>query len=924
MPRLRLAVWKAAALASVLGLGGFFLSLAWADQVHRDGFEGRDPVWVKGTADAPFKEKAHRTTEDMSHTGQRSEYLELQVERGTFIYYNYDTGPAPLADDLSASVWIKANRPGVQLLARLVLPKEKNPKNADEPLTAILRGDTYQQTGRWQRLDLRRPMKLAKDQQQLLRAELNKDIDLTDVYVDQLILNVYTGAGVLELGIDDLEIGPIAESSPFKTTSRPTSKDPRTGRPSPNRAAVVKLDGERLLVSGKPFFFRAIRHTDTPLKVLRDAGFNSIWLDDATSAGDLEEAVNQGFWLVPSLPLADDAEPKSTAAFGRSMGRFLEQQDAVLFWDMGRGGLAAEQAPTIAAYAKLVHTSDPNRPVAADVWDGFQPYSRHVELLGVHRWPLMTGLEMTNYREWLNQRRLLAQPGSFTWTWVQTHLPDWYANLVYEQGSDSAFKEPIGPQPEQVRLLTYTALSAGCRGLGFWSDRFLADSHQGRDRLLGMALLNQELQMLEPLLVTAKSPSWINTSVAEIKAAVMTTDKGVLVLPIWMGPGSQFVPGQAAASHLTMTVPAMPDSMKAWLVSPGEVRSLETQRELGGTKIVIPEFGLTAAVVFTSDLGQIIRFQDQGRRMGKLAAQWSHALAQAEYEKVIHITAALDQAGHTVPDSQKRFDEAKDYLQSCVTNYNSGRFADAYRDSQRALRPIRILMRKQWEEATRDLDTPVASPYAVSYFTLPRHWQFMDKIQSAVPTANVLPGGNFETTPNQTAASWQAQEEGRLDNVELSARRVADEPQEGKQCLMLEIKPRDVAGPDGKPVPPPVALERTFLAIHSPAVKLHPGALVQISGWVKIPKAVTASADGVMLYDSSGGEPLALRLTGELNKWKRFTLYRRVPATGTLSVTLALTGIGTAYFDDVRIEPLEMKTRAGAPMDPRVRGYRDR
>jgi hypothetical protein len=921
MPRLRLAAWVAAAL---VGLSGVLLSVASADQVHRDGFEGRDPVWVKGTADAPFKETAHRTTEDMFHTGQRSEYLELQAERGTYIYYHYETAMAPLADDLSASVWIKANRPGVQLLARLVLPKEKDPKNPDEPLTAILRGDTYQQTGRWQRLDLRRPPKLAKDQQQLLRAELNKDIDLTNAYVDQLILNVYTGPGVLELGIDDLEIGPISEANPFKTTSRPPRKEPGVGRPTPNRAAVVKLDGERLLINGKPFFFRAIRHTDTPLRVLRTAGFNAIWLDQATSPEDLEEAVNQGFWIVPSLPLADDAEPKATEAFSQSMGRFLKQQDAVLFWDMGRGGLAAEQASTLATYAKLVKTSDPNRPLAADVWDGFQPYSRHVELLGVHRWPLMTGLELTNYREWLNQRRLLAQPGSFTWTWVQTHLPDWYANLVYEQGSDTAFKDPIGPQPEQIRLLTYTALSAGCRGLGFWSDRFLADSHQGRDRLLAMALLNQEMQMLEPLLVTAKAPSWIDTSVTEVKAAVMTTDKGVLVLPIWLGRGSQFVPGQAAVSRLSMLVPPMPDSMKAWLVSPGEMRSLDMQRELGGIRIVIPEFGLTAAVVFTSDLNQVIRFQDQQRKMGKLAAQWSHALAQAELEKVTLINAQLEQAGHPVDDSQKRLEEAKGYLQSCVNNYNSGRFTDAYNDAQRALRPVRMLMRKQWEQANQDLDAPVASPYAVSYFTLPRHWQFMEKIQRCAPAANVLPGGDFEVTPEKPVANWQAQEEGRLDNVELLAQRVAEEPEQGKQCLMLQIKPRDVAGPDGKPIPPPVALERTFLAIHSPAVKLQPGSLVQISGWVKIPKPVTASADGVLLYDSAGGEPLALRLTGEQKKWKKFTLYRRVPASGTIGVTLALTGIGTAYFDDVRIEPLELKSRTTATVEPQARGYRDR
>ena len=38
--------------------------------------------------------------------------------------------------------------------------------------------------------------------------------------------------------------------------------------------------------------------------------------------------------------------------------------------------------------------------------------------------------------------------------------------------------------------------------------------------------------------------------------------------------------------------------------------------------------------------------------------------------------------------------------------------------------------------------------------------------------------------------------------------------------------------------------------------------------------------------------------------WKQFHLYRRVPASGQISVTMALTGVGVAYFDDIRIEPL--------------------
>ena len=58
------------------------------------------------------------------------------------------------------------------------------------------------------------------------------------------------------------------------------------------------------------------------------------------------------------------------------------------------------------------------------------------------------------------------------------------------------------------------------------------------------------------------------------------------------------------------------------------------------------------------------------------------------------------------------------------------------------------------------------------------------------------------------------------------------------------------------------------------------------------------------LADVAGrGEPLAVRLTTPL-AWKKFTLYRRVPASGNISLTVALTGIGRVAFDDLRIEPL--------------------
>jgi hypothetical protein len=502
--------------------------------------------------------------------------------------------------------------------------------------------------------------------------------------------------------------------------------------------------------------------------------------------------------------------------------------------------------------------------------------------------------------------------------------------LLYNQSAQAEFKEPVGPQPEQIRLLAYTALASGSKGLGFWSDRFLADSHQGRDRLLGCALINQELDMMESMLVSAEEGAqWIDTSAIDVKAAVLRCNQGILVMPIWQGKWSQFVPGQGAVAKLTITVPQVPKTMQAWEVSPAEVRGLKTERVDNGLRITITEFGLTSMIVFTSDASFVGRLQDLSRSRRQLAAQWSYDMAYYEYEKVVKLQTQLDQRGGAVHDADALLQDAKRRLQKAKESWERSNFTEAYHESQRALRPVRVLMRAQWEKAVRGLDTPVASPYAVSYYTLPRHWQFMADVRRSSVSTNQLRGGDFELDPGRKQETWRLDRQS-LDDVDLIAERVTDlidrrgelkeikpagkdgkkEPEvkktltsmkpeypiEGKQCAMLQIKPRA-----GKAAP--AGLERTMIALQSPDVKLPPGTLVQISGWVNIPRPITASADGALLYDSAGGEPLAIRLT-DPTPWKKFTIFRRVPATGAINVTLALTGVGTVYFDDVRIEPL--------------------
>ncbi len=896
-------------LLPVLGLLGW---TAASDNQFERSFEGRSPEWMAGDADATFQELLHDVTQQTSRSGQQSEHLRLKAEQGTFIHYYLAVGRADLSEVFQASVWLKANRPGMQFMARVVLPRERDAKDLSKPMTTLLRGDLYQNVGRWQQLHIRDPLRVMREQQQLMRAELNRDLNFEGAYVDQVLLNVMGGIGLNEMWIDDVSVFPVANAMADdprgigRVTTQPKTlaADGGGARLTQPRATVIELSQDRLLVNRKPFFVRGVRYSGSSLKALREAGFNTLWIDANTPESTWMEASQLGFWLVPELnvlaPSADRANSlEIVASLGDRVSRF-PAQDAILCWQTGTN-LTQELTDLMPRAIRTVKNSDPyrGRPVAGSVWDGFAPYSRHLDMVGVHRWPLFTGLELIHYRDWLETRGHLTEPGIYLYTWIQAHTPEEIQARMADQPPAGAAAPDVQPHPEQIKLLSYLALSAGYRGMSFWLDRALTEQPVDRVRWLTLALLNQELSLLEPMLATLKDWQWYpNRHATEVHLSMMRFDGGVMVLPMWLSPGMQYVPAQASMSQLQLIIPGAPNDALAWEVTPVRVRPLAQTRVAGGTKVVLPEFGLATCIVFTSDFAQVGRLQQLVGQMNKQAAQWSYELAVLRVNEVEKIHKELEQMGHPQSSSVSLLADARKHLYAAQEALQRGGvtdFATAYEESQRALRPLRKLMRLDWEHALRGVDHPVSSPFTVAFQSLPQHWKMVREVRTSQTLPNLLPTGDFEWPTPQPPSDWVVQQV-TLDEVRLRLDRAAEDPKQGRQCLKLEIVPNDVAAR-------PAALERTFLAYHSPKVNLKPGMLVRISGWIKIPKPIEASRDGVLFFDSIGGEALAVRLSAATG-WRQFSLFRRVPESGQVGVTLALTGLGTVYFDDVRIEPL--------------------
>src|SRR5205085_11526513 len=145
--------------------------------------------------------------------------------------------------------------------------------------------------------------------------------------------------------------------------------------------------------------------------------------------------------------------------------------------------------------------------------------------------------------------------------------------------------------------------------------------------------------MLSPVILgVTDKPIELPTSHHNVKAFLLKGQRGTLLLPIWMGPGTQYVPEQGAVLNLTVTVPLVADGADPWLITPAGPECLRhlVRRETKGMVITIPEFDLVSPVVLTDDLkstGLVVYWQDRARLMGRLAARWAMDLASAEYEK---------------------------------------------------------------------------------------------------------------------------------------------------------------------------------------------------------------------------------------------------------------------------------------------------
>ena len=876
-----------------------------AQGVLRDDFEGPDLALKPAGGDGRHRVELHQRVDTGPHSGQRCEQLRITGGGSTAIYYSYPLQPARVISELSMGLWLRSDRPGLQVVARVVLPNSPHPTTG-EPLTTLIRGADYRQVGMWQLLKVDNLPRAVELQVRVLRSQFGPQVDPREAYVDLLLVNVYGGAGTTNVWIDDLEmtgavpLSAVATREPVREPAAPGS--PTLAAPS-NRLPAAMAQSvmpsvelkNRLLVGDKPFFPRIIQFRGEPLARLQQLGFNCVRLGQRATPELLSDAARLQLWLIAPPPpmetLRRGAAPPNAPPQSSAIGA---EYDPVLAWDLG-SGLTNRQFEVTRQWAAAVQAADGRgRPILCGAADDLQNYTRPpFKVFLSEREPLGTTLELNRYASWLTERSQFARAGAPLWATIPTQAsPELLEQMRLV--ARLAVPPPVW-QEAQVRTLIHQALASRARGIYFTSEsRLDAEDPITRGRAVMLELLNLELQLIERWPADGNFSALADTSDPQTTGAVLETEHSRLLLPIYQPPGGQFVTGTQGAALISVTVAGVPEGDDAYELSLTGLRPLRSTRRAGGTQVVLVDKSRDSLVVFTRDPYVLRNLKESLDKFHRRALHLTRELVTLQLAEVDATAGRLGTVGQGINLAKEVRTTVENDLKQCAALAPTD-ISRAYDEARHALQALRQLERVYWEQATRGA-APLSDPLSASFGTLVVRDALLRQLASLPRSPNRLAEGACENLAAMMAAGWkhyQHQQPAIQTGVDLTPRAAHT----GAAGLLLRAMPADDKVRPSAVETPPVWVSTAPLVVEA-------GDLVQIQAWVRIDVPIVASADGLVVLDSHSGEPLAARLHKTAG-WQQLTLYRAATRPGPLVVTFALAGLGEAAIDDVTMQIVE-------------------
>jgi hypothetical protein len=635
-----------------------------------------------------------------------------------------------------------------------------------------------------------------------------------------------------------------------------------------------------------------------PLLLVRQLGFNGVWLGEAPTSELLAEAEKLGLWVV-AMPLSEGEISGSMPQHGTSpqfaLASHLEGWgwNRLLAWNLGHQQ-TRKDLPTLQQAVERIRILPVRNDAASvcHVLEGTREISRVCDLLVLERPLWEEGLGLRDWAEWIQLRSELARPGTPFWCGIPVHLAPWILEQLRLAGVDSPGAG--WPSWQALRAAAFLAIGTGARGLVFTTaDRLDGSDTPAAVRRTTLQLLQSELEMIEPFLSGAGvlgRPASLDGNCVGI---LLRTDRARLLCPLRLSEPTG-AEGKLFIHGTDFVLPGIPEAYRAYLVLPGAVRPVRHRRVAGGMLVQMDEYALGSHLLLTNDPTILTTMNQRAAQAGPTAAGLLRRLVREQLD--LFRCPDGSNPENLPAASAALLPQVQQHLAECDDRFRLNDYAGAWLAAQRAIQMLSQNRGPQTEAGP--------TPMAAAKVSHPGNWCFFSErkiLPAACPApgtsteGNLLPGGDFEDLNLLVSNGWrhfqnpgepaiamvlqsrQAAYRGQ-NGLEISVK----PPEEGSAAALLETPPAWIVTP---PVAPPA------------------GGWVRISLWVRVPEQIQASVDGLLVADSFGGLPMGLRVR-KTQGWQPLEIYRRIPPGRPLEILIALTGYGSAFIDDLRVEVL--------------------
>lgn len=807
------------------------------------------------------------------------ETIEVRYKLGTFVHLAMPISPSALVDEFRASIRVRCGEGGIRLGVRVVYPKSTHPATSD-PLSVAVFGNPGPGAGSWGTSTIRNVKQGLEPEERILRARFGSSIDLSDPYIDALVLDVYRNPGTTKLQVDDLLVEGML---PPQVTVRDSVFGPAD---MPSERIRVGTVSEQLdsLQNSVP---RWIQYQGESLAYLRNLGFNGVIVPKSEDSLIAEQAAETGISVIappPQLVPSDD---------------LTSSYEHVSAWMLGWELNDATVPMTRNRVSKL--TSFPqtlSRPTIGEAMEMFGAYGRFTDWLAVptpHPTRVRSSAELAQIVQ-SDARGMIGRASPLA-SIVSEMPPEWVAQKAELQRSVGS-NSPGVPDTDllQMRLAVFRGMMQGTKG---WIFRSTASLDSGdptnTTRANGYRTINEEIELLAPWIRANQSPwSVVETNSVQHHASVLTTPNSQLVLVVAKGEMDQVCMVSPAGSSIRLQIPTTGQTRRVFRITHGQLEPVRSERQGDRLLVEINEPSLMEQLVTVVDPKPIEYLQNALQRKQTVLMESRVDIAQQTLQ-IAQMTLGNQRlpAGHEHWELLRR---AESFYREALRGIQDAQVVSTLKAADQCTVLAQRIVRLSWEEASKQFTSLQNSPLLASTLSLPLHWELNRNLYGRPWQSLVIPGGSFSSWETLRELGWTMDQ--RLqDRISTTAALAPGDTKNGASMILTSLPTTQQRIPTG--------YGGTAMRVSSGRIAIPVGALVHIQGKVKVRSNPSESQSGLLVSDTLGGEAMGQLISSydsQADDWQQFGLFRVATSEDGFRVHFETRGEVTASITDLKAE----------------------